>query len=94
VLVIDAHEGVRENSRRMLLLGMQGINSDWAINKMDWLDTTKLFFERVKKEYDAFLQTVGITPAATSLLSGAKAKASSSTAQHPWYTGQDDALRR
>lgn len=91
VLVIDAHEGVRENSRRHgYLLGMLGIQQVIvAINKMDLVGYDQAVFERVKKEYDAFLQTVGITPAATIPLSGREGEGVVfHSPAMPWYTGK------
>lgn len=91
VLVIDAQEGVQENSRRHgYLLGMLGINQVIvAINKMDLVGYDQAVFEAVKKEYSAFLQTIGITPAAYIPLSGREGDgvASHSPAM-PWYTGK------
>jgi len=91
VLVIDAQEGVQENSRRHgYLLGMLGINQVIvAINKMDLVGYDQSVFEAVKNEYSAFLQTIGITPAAYIPLSGREGDgvASHSPAM-PWYTGK------
>jgi bifunctional enzyme CysN/CysC len=64
VLLIDAKEGVRENSRRHgYLLSMLGIKQVVvAVNKIDLVDCRRDVFERIVTEYRAFLAEVGITP--------------------------------
>lgn len=64
VLVIDANEGVMENSRRHgVLLSMLGIRQlIVAINKMDLVGYDQPTFERIKKEYSAFMESIGLRP--------------------------------
>lgn len=64
VLVIDAKEGVRENSRRHgYLLGMLGIRQVVVcINKMDIVNYSQETFESIRREYAGFLAQVGIEP--------------------------------
>ena len=64
LLVIDAHEGVQENSRRHgYMLGMLGIRQVVVlVNKMDLVNYDLSVFARVRDEYSAFLREVGITP--------------------------------
>ena len=64
VLLIDAKEGVRENSRRHgYLLSMLGIRQVVvAVNKIDLVDYRQDVFDRIEAEYRAFLAEVGITP--------------------------------
>ncbi len=64
LLVIDAHEGVQENSRRHgYMLGMLGIRQVVVlVNKMDLVNRDLGVFARVRDEYSAFLREVGITP--------------------------------
>lgn len=64
VLIIDAKEGVRENSRRHgYLLSMLGIRQiAVAVNKIDLVDHSQAAFEKIVAEYKAFLAEVGITP--------------------------------
>lgn len=66
VLVIDAKEGVRENSRRHgYMLSMLGIRQVVvAINKMDLVQYSQSVYEAIVDEYRAFLAQVGITPQA------------------------------
>ncbi|NLW89428.1 MAG: adenylyl-sulfate kinase [Clostridiaceae bacterium] len=64
LLVIDAKEGVRENSRRhgymLSILGIRQIAV--VINKMDLVGFSKETFETIRKEYTAFLERLGIVP--------------------------------
>lgn len=64
VLLIDAKEGVRENSRRHgYLLSMLGIRRVVvAVNKIDLVGYSKDVFDRIVSEYRAFLAEVGIEP--------------------------------
>lgn len=64
LLLIDAKEGVRENSRRHgYLLSMLGIRQvAVVVNKMDLVDYDRAVFERIEQEYRAFLADVGIEP--------------------------------
>jgi len=65
ILVIDAKEGVRENSRRHgYLLSMLGIKQvAVCVNKMDLVDYRRDVFESIRREYGEFLGRVGIVPA-------------------------------
>lgn len=64
LLMIDAKEGVQENSRRhAYMLSMLGIRQiAVVINKMDLVDYDQKVFERVKAEYLEFLEKINITP--------------------------------
>lgn len=64
LLMIDAKEGVQENSRRhAYMLSMLGIRQiAVVINKMDLVDYDEAVFNRVKKEYLEFLKQINITP--------------------------------
>jgi bifunctional enzyme CysN/CysC len=65
LLVIDAQEGVQENSRRhgymVSLLGIRQLAV--VINKMDLVGWDRGVYERIVREYGAFLEQVGIRPA-------------------------------
>ncbi len=71
VLVIDAKEGVKENSKRHgYLLSMLGVKQVVVgINKMDLVDYDQKVFEKVKEEYLAFLKNINVTPNAVIPLS-------------------------
>jgi len=65
LLVIDAKEGVRENSRRHgYMLSMLGIRQIAVlVNKMDLVDYQEEVFQAVADEYRAFLASVGVSAA-------------------------------
>ncbi len=64
LLMIDAKEGVQENSRRhaymLSMLGIQQIAV--VINKMDLVDYSEEVYNKVKEEYLEFLQQIHVTP--------------------------------
>jgi bifunctional enzyme CysN/CysC len=64
LLLIDAQEGVQENSRRHgYLLDLLGIRQlVILINKMDLAGYDQSRFEQIKAEYSAFLQSLGLPP--------------------------------
>lgn len=64
VLVIDAKEGIQENSRRHgYMLAMLGIRQIVVcVNKMDLVDFDKAVYDRIIAEYGAFLASIGVTP--------------------------------
>ena len=66
LLVIDAKEGVRENSRRHgYLLGLLGIRQiAVCINKMDLVDYRQDVYDAIVAEYSEFLRQVDIKPMA------------------------------
>lgn len=61
VLIIDAKEGVRENSRRHgYILSMLGIKQVIVcVNKMDLVDRSQSHFDKIEKEYRDFLKQIG-----------------------------------
>src|SRR5688500_14674031 len=64
LLLIDANEGVQEQSRRHgYLLNLLGIRQIAVlVNKMDLQDYSEGRFQQIEKEYRAFLQTLGVVP--------------------------------
>jgi bifunctional enzyme CysN/CysC len=64
LLVIDAAEGVQENSRRHgYMLSMLGIKQiAVVINKMDLVNYDEGVFNRIKNEYQEFLNELGLIP--------------------------------
>ncbi|ABQ27978.1 GTP-binding protein [Geotalea uraniireducens] len=64
VLIIDAAEGVREQSRRhgymLSLLGIRQIAV--VVNKMDLVGYDEQVFNAIVEEYGAFLKGVGVSP--------------------------------
>ena len=64
LLLIDAHEGVQENSRRHgYLLNLLGIRQIAVlVNKMDLADYSESRFQQIEAEYRAWLRTIGVEP--------------------------------
>ena len=62
LLVIDANEGVQENSRRHgYMLSMLGIKQIAVlVNKMDLVSYSEDCFNKIVKEYSNFLDSIGI----------------------------------
>ena len=62
LLLIDAHEGVQEQSRRhgylLRLLGMKQVAV--VVNKMDLVKHDAEVFYKIKSEYTAFLKSMGV----------------------------------
>jgi len=65
LLVIDAAEGVMENSRRhgfiLSLLGIRQVSV--LVNKMDLVKYDLKVLEKIKEEFGAFLEKIGVKPA-------------------------------
>ena len=90
LLVIDAEEGVQENSRRHgYLLAMLGIRQMAVlVNKMDLKGYDETVFHKVADEYADFLKQIGVTSVAYIPVSGREGdNLSSHSANMPWYTG-------
>jgi bifunctional enzyme CysN/CysC len=90
VLVIDAKEGVRENSRRHgYLLGMLGIHQvAVCVNKMDLVNYSQETFESILQEYSRFLVQVGIEPKHFIPIAAREGvNIISASDQTSWYTG-------
>jgi bifunctional enzyme CysN/CysC len=64
LLLIDAHEGVQENSRRHgYLLNLLGIRQVAVlVNKMDLVDYSEARFRHIEQEYREWLATLGMEP--------------------------------
>ncbi len=91
VLVIDAHEGIRENSKRHgYMLSFLGITHlVVAVNKMDLVGYRQDIFVEVRDAFRAFLEEIRIEPAAIIPISGREGDnvAASSRETMPWYDG-------
>jgi bifunctional enzyme CysN/CysC/sulfate adenylyltransferase subunit 1 len=91
VLVIDAVEGVAENSKRHgLLLSLLGISQVLvAVNKLDVLDYDEQVFNRIKDEYTEYLKTLKVQPLAFVPVSAREGKnIIEPAAEMSWYTGK------
>jgi bifunctional enzyme CysN/CysC len=91
LLVIDAAEGIRENTRRHgYLLSMLGIRQVAVlVNKMDLVAYDRLRFEKTVQEYSDFLKRIGIIPSAYIPTSGMEGdNIARHSANTPWFTGR------
>jgi bifunctional enzyme CysN/CysC len=90
ILVIDAHEGVMENSRRHgYLLWMLGIKQIVVlVNKMDLVDYRQDVFDAVTSEYSEFLNEIGMQPLTYIPVSGREGDNIATVSENmPWYEG-------
>src|ERR1700722_19053895 len=64
LLLIDANEGIQEQSRRHgYLLNLLGIRQVAVlVNKMDLQDYSQARFEQIEKDYPVFLKSIGVHP--------------------------------
>ncbi|MDC7224857.1 MAG: GTP-binding protein [Spirochaetales bacterium] len=90
LLVIDAHEGIRENSRRhghmISLLGIKQVSI--LVNKMDLVDYDKDVFTRIQEEFSLFLKEVNIEPISFIPISAMGGDNIISPSENtPWYQG-------
>ncbi len=90
LLVIDAAEGVQENSRRhgymVSLLGLRQLAV--VVNKMDLVNWDRAVYYRIVREYGAFLDQVGIKPSAFIPVSGRSGdNIADRSANLSWYNG-------
>jgi len=90
LLVIDAHEGVQENSKRHgYMVSMLGLRQLVVlVNKMDLVDYDNDVFTAVCDEYAAFLSRIGLDPIRFIPVSGMQgANIASRSEKTPWYDG-------
>nr|WP_298686960.1 adenylyl-sulfate kinase [uncultured Dongia sp.] len=91
LLVIDAAEGVREQSRRhALILQLLGLRQVAVIvNKIDLIDFDPVRFQSVADEITAFLAELGLTPQAIVPISARHGdNIVTRSTQTPWYQGK------
>lgn len=91
LLVIDAYEGIMENSRRhgymLSLLGIKQIAV--LVNKMDMADYSEKLYNMVVSEYSGFLEKINIKPQCFIPVSGILGDFIVQPSQNmPWYTGK------
>lgn len=90
LLVIDAAEGVQENTRRHgYLLSMLGIKQVAVlVNKMDLVNYDQIKFDQIVAEYSEFLKNINIFPAAYIPVSGMEGdNIAWHSTKTPWYNG-------
>ncbi len=91
LLVIDANEGVQENSRRHgYMLSMLGIKQIAVlVNKMDLVEYSQEVFEKIVKEYTEFLNSIGIQAKTYLPVSGREGDGIAHLSENmKWFTGQ------
>ena len=90
ILVIDASEGVRENSRRHgFMAAMLGIRQLLVVvNKMDLVDYDEAVFTAIREEYETFLRAIEVEPHGFIPVSGRHGdNLVAASARTPWYGG-------
>src|ERR1700744_726350 len=90
VLIIDAAEGVRDQTRRhgylLHLLGVRQVAV--VINKMDRVDFSKARFDAISAEISAHLNGLGVTPTAVVPISARNGDGvATRTPAIAWYSG-------
>ncbi len=90
LLLIDANEGVQEQSRRhgylLHLLGIQQVAV--LVNKMDLKNFDQKVFDEIEKEYRVFLQKLGVKPLRFIPMSAKLGdNIAAPSAKMPWYQG-------
>jgi bifunctional enzyme CysN/CysC/sulfate adenylyltransferase subunit 1 len=91
VLVIDAVEGVAENSKRHgLLLSLLGISQVLvAVNKLDALNYDEDAFRKIKNEYEEYLNSLKVKPIAFIPVSAREGEnIARLSSKMPWYQGK------
>jgi bifunctional enzyme CysN/CysC len=91
LLLIDAHEGVQEQSRRhgylLKLLGIEQIAV--LVNKMDLENYAEARFRRIEAEFRVFLKSLGVEPKCFIPMSARHGdNIASRSANMPWWRGQ------
>jgi len=90
LLLIDAHEGVQENSRRhgylLHLLGLRQIAV--LVNKLDLESYREARFRQIESEYRAWLKSIGLEPKVFIPISARDGdNIAQRSASMPWYQG-------
>ena len=90
LLLVDAHEGVQENSRRHgYLLNLLGIRQVVVlVNKMDLEDYSQRRFAQIEAEYRGWLKTIGVEPGLFIPIAAKQGdNIASRSPNMPWWTG-------
>lgn len=91
ILVVDATEGVREQTKRhaylLSLLGLRQVGV--VINKMDMVDHSTEIYAKVSKEVDDYLQSIGLNASYIVPISAREGDMISDRGDKmPWYKGK------
>ncbi len=90
LLVIDANEGVQENSRRHgYMISMLGIKQMAVlVNKMDLVDYDEKVYREIVEEYSEFLKSINVEPTCFVPVSGFEGDSVSRLTENmSWYKG-------
>jgi bifunctional enzyme CysN/CysC len=90
LVLIDAHEGIREQSKRhgylLHLLGVRQIAV--VVNKMDMVGYSEETFRQIEKDYRYYLQEIGVEPTCFIPVSARDGDCMSGASSNmPWYKG-------
>ncbi|MDO8581236.1 MAG: GTP-binding protein, partial [Candidatus Omnitrophota bacterium] len=90
LLVIDADEGIRENSKRhgymMSFLGIKNLTV--CVNKMDLVNYRQAIFDQIQREYSAFLKEINLVPQNFIPIAAREGdNVVELSAKMPWYKG-------
>jgi bifunctional enzyme CysN/CysC len=90
LLLIDAHEGIKENSRRhgymMRFLGIRNVAV--CVNKMDLVNYDQKVFEQIKADYTKFLKEIDLNPKTFIPIAAFHGdNIVGNSAKMPWYQG-------
>ena len=91
ILIVDALEGIQENSRRHgYMASMLGIKQlVVVINKMDLVDYKEQVFKKIQEEYNEYLKAIKIEPKAYIPVSGRKGdNLITLSKKMEWFRGQ------
>jgi bifunctional enzyme CysN/CysC len=89
LLLVDAHEGVGDQSRRhALLLDLLGIEQvAVAVNKMDLVGWSEAAFRAIERDFGSVLAGMGLRPTFVPVSARAGANVSKAAAEMPWHKG-------
>jgi bifunctional enzyme CysN/CysC len=90
ILLVDAHEGLREQTRRhaylLSLLGLKQVVV--AVNKMDLVNYDQAVYQRIQTELTNYLARLGVTPAHFIPIAAKHGHGLLRVSEHtPWYRG-------
>jgi len=90
LLVIDAQEGIQENSRRhgylVSMLGLKQVTI--LVNKMDLVKYDRGIFEGITREYTEFLERINVKPVSFIPISAREGEnITGKSARLPWHSG-------
>ncbi|MBI4211870.1 MAG: adenylyl-sulfate kinase, partial [Deltaproteobacteria bacterium] len=91
LLVIDAHEGIRENSKRhAYMLSMLGIKQlAVLVNKMDLVGYSEAAFQDIQTSFSTFLDKIAVYPQSYIPISGFHGENVAQPSKNmPWYVGK------